>query len=52
MGCGGLSCAIVGEKANTRGVIYDEDILQFVKKAKNSTCKIINEEGYGAGFFC
>ena len=30
----------------------DEDIFQFMEKAKNSTCKIINEEGYGSGFFC
>ena len=53
MGCSGPSaCKIKGETANIRGVFYDEDILQFMEKAKNSTCIIINEEGYGSGFFC
>ena len=52
MGCGGETFEIIGEIANIRGVFLDEDIFQFMEKAKNSTCKIINEEGYGSGFFC
>jgi len=51
MGCTGTS-ALILESANSRGVFYEKDLSLFTEKSKNSTCKIILEDGYGSGFFC
>ena len=51
MGCN-ITNELILESANSRGVSYDKIISQFIEKSSNSTCKIINEEGYGSGFFC
>lgn len=50
MGC---SYILVKEECDKRGVYYDEEITNFITKAKSSTCKIIlNQKKYGSGFFC
>ena len=51
MGCTG-SKQLVLENANSRGVFIDKNISQFIEKSSVSTCKIINGEKYGSGFFC
>ena len=52
MGCCGASYTIIGESADIKGVFYEDDILPFLEKSKESTCKISNEISYGSGFFC
>ena len=41
------------ERNEYKGTDDDETIIEYIEKAKFSTCKIeINESKYGSGFFC
>ena len=40
------------ESSNEKGTVDDEAMSQFIQKARNSTCQIFLEKGYGSGFFC
>ena len=45
---------IKNEKSDKRGYMDDETTEEYIQKAKNSTCYIINEKTNktGSGFFC
>ena len=44
---------IINEVSDAKGTIDDEVIIEYIEKAKYSTCKIeIDDNKYGSGFFC
>ena len=48
----GIEYDVKLESSDEKGTIDDEAMFQYISKARNATCQILLEKGYGSGFFC